>query len=67
MAGDSPPLDSGERHCWMRRSCGGRTGLTYSSIAMMEKFNELKALLMSVTVVTVYVYGTVPPQVLWPS
>lgn len=47
MGGDSPPLKSGECHCFkLKRSCGGVcTGLAYSGIAMMEKLNELYELL----------------------
>ncbi len=43
MGGESPPLESGERRCWkVERSCGGgRTGLPYLCIAVMEELNEL--------------------------
>lgn len=43
MGGDSPPLESRERHCSkVERSCGGsRTGLPYLGIAMMKELNEL--------------------------
>ena len=43
MGGDSPPLESGERHCWkVERWCGrGCTGLAYLGVTMMEELNEL--------------------------
>ena len=53
MGGDSPPLEKSECHCWkMERWFEGRTGLPYSSIAMMEKLDELEASIRLVAVAT---------------
>ena len=43
MGGDSPPLESRERHRSKaeRSYGGGRTGLSYLGIAMMKELNEL--------------------------